>query len=615
MPRLGPGPVFVYEGLTAARRWQPYAMRAVFVCLILVGMAMVQGDIRRTGPDQRVSLRDLALFGENLYKVVSWVELTLVLLAAPAATAGAVCLDRARGTLDHLLVTDLSNAEIVLGKLGIRLIPVLGLIACTVPVLFLASLLGGIDPTALVGLFLLAIGCAVLGCSLAMALSVYGRKTHEVVMLAYVLIILWITSPALIEIVEHVVVGIPPPVPSPPGVAPVTLPGVSPLWGLAQDWLSWSNPYFLAFAPYRTPPPVDSTAYLRFLAACLALSAVMVILAMARVRRVALGPAGRSSAGWRRRLARVASRAWLPGPSLDRNPVAWREWHRSRPSRMMRVAWGIYGAMGLLWIALAALGSWRGSMQVATTVGIMNMIQVTIGLLLVSVGASASLSEERARGSLDVLLSTAMTTRSVLAGKWWGGFRRSLGVAIWPAATTAILAYDRGYWSGWALLVGLVLAYAAVLNSLGLAIATWVSRLGRAIALCVTVYVLFLIGWPIVLSIALRGDRAVRQGFLIADPPVGVLVATLKSAGPGADRMARELNRDDYFVGTFAWIAVLCGVSAALFSATLASFDDCMGRIPDSGMRPPARPRARSALSADELLALVPSHSEGEEES
>ena len=115
-----------------------------------------------------------------------------MLLAAPAATAGAVCLDKARGTLDHLLVTDLSDAEIVLGKLGVRLIPVLGLIACVLRVVALASLLGGIDPLALVGSFLTAIGCAVLGCTLATALSVWDRKTHEVLVATYMLIILWL---------------------------------------------------------------------------------------------------------------------------------------------------------------------------------------------------------------------------------------------------------------------------------------------------------------------------------------------------------------------------------------------------------------------------------------
>src|SRR5262249_51378911 len=139
---------------------------------------------------------------EALYQAIASIELTLVLLAAPAATAGAVCLDKARGALDHMLVTDLSNAEIVLGKLGVRLIPVLGLVACTLPVLALSGLLGGIDPLALGGLFLTAIGCALVGCSLAMVLSVYGRKTHEVVMMAYVIIMFWVMAPACVEILH-----------------------------------------------------------------------------------------------------------------------------------------------------------------------------------------------------------------------------------------------------------------------------------------------------------------------------------------------------------------------------------------------------------------------------
>ena len=51
-------------------------------------------------------------------------------------------------------MTDLSNAEIVLDKLAVRLVPVLGLIAGVVPLAALASLQVGVDPLALFGLFL-----------------------------------------------------------------------------------------------------------------------------------------------------------------------------------------------------------------------------------------------------------------------------------------------------------------------------------------------------------------------------------------------------------------------------------------------------------------------------
>ena len=43
-------------------------------------------------------------------------------------------------------MTSLSDAEIVLGKLGARLIPVVGLLACALPVMSLGGMLGGIEP-------------------------------------------------------------------------------------------------------------------------------------------------------------------------------------------------------------------------------------------------------------------------------------------------------------------------------------------------------------------------------------------------------------------------------------------------------------------------------------
>ena len=193
--RLGPGPVFIYEWLTTSRRWQLYGLRAIFVGVILIGMMFVWHQSQTfANPTQAISIQTLVRYGEQLYETIVSIELTLVLLAAPAATAGAICLDKARGTLDHMLATDLSNTEIILGKIGVRLVPVIGLIACVLPVAALGGLLGGIDPLALLGSFLTAIACAVLGCSLALTLSVWGRKTHEVLMFTYLMLILWVIA-------------------------------------------------------------------------------------------------------------------------------------------------------------------------------------------------------------------------------------------------------------------------------------------------------------------------------------------------------------------------------------------------------------------------------------
>ncbi len=596
--RLGPGPVFVYECLTSARRWQVYALRAAFLATILIGLCFTWNQLKRFHPArERVSLAELAVYGESIYMTIAVVELTLVLLAAPAATAGAVCLDKARGTLDHMLVTDLSNAEIVLGKLGARLVPVLGLIACVVPVVALTSLLGGIDPLALFGSFLVALSCALLGCSLAMALSVYGRKTHEVLMLTYVILIGWNLAPILLEIISVLTTG------TPRGF----------VGSATADWVGLSNPYVLAFAPYNMPSRVDVGTFLLFSAVCLAVSAMLVLLATVRVRRVALRQAGRPAAGRGRRLARLVrllTPPRLPGPSLDGNPVAWREWHRSRPSLMMRVAWGLYAALGLLWIVVIGSPSGPPPGRFEEIVGMVNAVQVSIGLLLLSVGSATSLAEERARGSLDVLLSTPMPTHEILSGKWWGSYRRVINVVIWPAATTALVAADRGYWSYYGLLLLQVLAYGAAITSLGLAVATWVVRVGRAIALCVSIYVVVTVMWPILLLVIMGNDGgSVIVPFLMGDPPFGMMIGTIPVAA-GELHVSPGISRWDMFFWTTIWILVHAGVSSLLYRATLATFDRCLGRIPEDGVRPPGRRSGRSAMSQAELLALVPSASD-----
>jgi ABC-type transport system involved in multi-copper enzyme maturation permease subunit len=586
--RLGPGPVFAYEWLTTTRRWQLYAVRALFVTLILAGMMFIwQVELSRTNHSQTVSLQQLAEYGERFYSTIVSIELTLVLLAAPAATAGAICLDKARGTLDHMLATDLSNAEIVLGKLGARLVPVLGLIACVVPILSLAGLLGGVDPLALFGSFATAIACGVLGCSLALSLSVWGRKTHEVLMLTYLIIILWVLGPVIWMMILFTM-----------GSFPLTL--------FYWESVILSNPYHLAFAPYSRPGTVGLTTYLVFLAVCLGLSGLFVGLSTLRIRKVVLKQAGQPAAGRQRgrvhfRLPRPAWLPHFPGPSLDDNPVLWREWHRSRPTRFLRLVWILYAGLGVLWTVLSLHIVVRGDATSGGFVAGMNVFQVAVGLLLLSVSASTSLAEERGRGSLDVLLSTPLSTHSIVVGKWWGAFRQVPFLLIWPALTTSFLAMGSGRWIQYALLLGLIAAYGAVIASLGLALATWVSRLGRAIALCVTAYVLFSIGWVVLLALLL-GDRDNDFAFsmVMGSPLYGTAFGTLGVAPgplplPGGDKTMAVI------CGAFLWIVIHGGLAALLFAATLATFDFCLGRTSETSGLPMPRPKKKPIAELDML--------------
>jgi hypothetical protein len=137
-----------------------------------------------------LSVGTLARVGEPLFYGIVGTQLALVLLAAPASAAGAICVDRTRGTLAHVLVTDVSAMEIILGKLAARLAWLLGLVAASAPVLGLSILLGGVDPLAVLGAYLVTVGVAILGCCLGVTPR-SGDGTHEVLIVAY---LLWLVA-------------------------------------------------------------------------------------------------------------------------------------------------------------------------------------------------------------------------------------------------------------------------------------------------------------------------------------------------------------------------------------------------------------------------------------
>ena len=68
---------------------------------------------------------------------------------------------------------------------------------------------------------------------------------------------------------------------------------------------------------------------------------------------------------------------WL-SPSLDGNPVLWREWHRSRPSRWMVLIVGAFAVMSLACSAATMI------LSTPATNAWVNGLQVSIGLLLLS---------------------------------------------------------------------------------------------------------------------------------------------------------------------------------------------------------------------------------------
>ncbi len=502
--RFVPGPVFLYECLTHSRRWQTYALRAAGVAALLIAMGAIASS-RYAATRTVRSYGDYANLGRAYFVALIGVELALVMLASPAATAGSICVDRARGTLAHMLMTDLSDPEIVLGKLAARLLPVFGLVACSWPVMAISSLLGGIDPIALTLAFAVILTVAVLGCAMALALSVWARKSYEVILATYTV---WIVGGLLWPIWY--------------GLSAMGRLGPPPISTLL------ANPFYVALAPYATPSQLGVWDYLLFFGVALGASALLTILAVWRTRPVVCRGTVETRGPRIGLMGRIARS--LPGPSLDRNPVLWREWHRSRPSRWMTALLVLLmGTTGVLCV-VGAVAVWKngvdfhpGASWEIAGVG-SYFLHVIFGLLLLSALAPTSMTEERQRGSLDVLAATALSTRAIVVGKWLGTFRLAVPLCVapgllalamataWSDTTGAYLVGPNAEVSsessigirlfGVLMLIATILAHSALITSIGLALAVWIKRQSRAIALSVGLFVLVIAAWPIFVSIA-----------------------------------------------------------------------------------------------------------------
>ena len=609
--RVGPGPVFFHESLIFARQRQVYAGRFLFVLAMLAGLWILWwSNVDSPVPGQPLGSRPgamqaLARAGESFFYALAGIQLSMVLLVAPAATAGALCQDRARGILAQMATTDLSDSEIVLGKLFSRLAPILALLACALPVVSLAALLGGIDGGALVGLFAVSAAVAVLGCALALSISVEVVKTDEVVMAVLALTSCWLLS--------------------------------LPLWGgMARayrlppppHWFYATNPFVLVYAPYMWPGQFGLLAVAIFVAAALAISAGLLAMTIARVRWFVL-PA---EVGRRKRRFRVpalrlptlhagmaAIRRWrerLPGPSLDGNPVLWREWHRSRPSRMARILWVFYWLGAVVATALGIHGVFAYGIDTMTggfMIHIALVLQSVLGLMLLSVQAPTALGEERVRGSLDVLMAAPISTRAIVWGKWMGTYRVALWLAVLPGVAAALIAAtcpavspsfrpaapgisiepvgpaDRVLAP--ALVVAELLSWGAAFTSLGLLLATWTPRIGRAIGISVAVFLLlsfgsmFVVGivilpalhWWLNASYNVGGDDLnwIDAG-LLAFSPMAAPITTIQALD------APYAGRWQFWAIMSFWCLLAWTSAGAMYWAALRSFDGRLGRMPET---------------------------------
>jgi len=450
------GPVFTREALTAPRRSQFFVARVLLVAALL-GLALTAWQVfvgAGGGAAELAGPGDLARFGRAVFELLTPLVLTVAVLFSALFSAAAVSQEKSRGTLILLLLTDLRNTELVLGRLLASLLTVLVATLAVVPFFLMLALLGGIDHAQVGWAMAVTAAASLAAGSLGSTLALWREKTFQAVALTAIGLVLWL---ALGEVVASGALG-------------TSLAGVS-----ADDAAARLSPWralAAAVEPRFGPPPrlvggavverpagAESVSWFVAVGTALAVALNAVSIALVRVwnpsRELRSTPQKETSKAVE--AAPEAAAAEAPnavvvgkarGQTLEvhratgrrrevwDNPVLWREvrtWAYGKKVLAVKAAYLVIFAVCAVAV-VQAIAEPPGRREAIPPAATPMAPLLVVSLVLVNALSVTSLTGERDGKSLDLLLTTDLSPRELILGKLGGAFWNAREMIVLPLA-------------------------------------------------------------------------------------------------------------------------------------------------------------------------------------
>ncbi len=200
------GPVIRYELITTSRRRRYYFLRAIYGLLLLTQLTMLFRLYALIHPEG-ATLRQIQEFAESAFIQFAGVQGLCLLLLIPALVAGIISDEYQRKTLHYLLASRLSSAEIVLGKLGARLVHVVAFVAVGLPIVALLMLYGGLNPVNIFYVYMGTTTLVLFTSGFSVLTSTLARRPRDAILMTYGLGVLWLLAPLWLERISRYLDG------------------------------------------------------------------------------------------------------------------------------------------------------------------------------------------------------------------------------------------------------------------------------------------------------------------------------------------------------------------------------------------------------------------------
>jgi ABC-type transport system involved in multi-copper enzyme maturation permease subunit len=425
------GPVFTREAAALPRNWRLYSLRALYVAALFTLVATAWLILFGSQPVR--TLGDLARFGAAAFALVAPVQLAMAVAFSALLAAAAVAQEKDRRTFELLLLTRMTNSELVLGKLLASMLAVLVLIATALPFFMLLVLLGGVSHVQVARVFGVTLAAALAAGSLGSTIALWREKTFQALAITALALVVWLL---LGEAVARGILG------------------TEFAGGSAARWAEAISPIRAIIAAARPtvgeelllpawPALGDSVRSFTILAGALAVLLNVMAVALVRVwnpvRELrSASDDEREEAAARARAAGTSVHA-APGRVREvwDNPILWREictWAYGKKVLLVRLAYlAVFAAT--TWATWVALQSTESDAYGATLSAVAQAMipLIVLGLVLINALSVTSITNERDAKALDLLLVTDLTPKEIVFGKLGGILFNAKEMILLPA--------------------------------------------------------------------------------------------------------------------------------------------------------------------------------------
>jgi len=612
-----PGPVFTFELMTTARRGRFYLVRALYAAILLVILWTVHSAwSSETGGE--IPARLVNWFAFSTFCGIAIGQEVLVLALTPALVAGVIADEKTRKTLHYLLASQLTSAEIVVGKLLVRMLYVVVLLGVSLPVLSLLVLLGGIDPW----LVLLACGATLSTAwflaSLSIWVSTIARRPREALFIAFGLECLWLCFPLMARTVS---------VPGWPMIDRALI------W--LDDWVGASSPaevvwrfvWGAVLGGGSKQSAIELVTWMIGLQAGLGL--VLAILAALQLRPIFRRQGGGAEVRERRGLRSILmARRLRRHPVLGNRPMLWKELHTGGARGLtwfigflLTLIGGGFLAYYTVWIGGLAFAEWwvhgyvpyhgylnneRG--KFCWFIKFVVPLLYLVGILKVAGTAAGAITSEHEEDTWVSMTATDLTGREIIFAKLMGalGQGRQLAEVIVALAAAGVVAGALHVLSIPALIVALGI-YGWFAAALGIWISLQLRSSWRAQFLTIASLLLISITGQGLLNAVTPfgfspqiwpGFTPSEVGKLVFDPH---FVGRLAEAGWPRSWRIRSIDNTEAWRTIFIVLSVLTYATFATLLTwdSLRRFEIVAGRARRSSQGQPAAPARGDKTGAD----------------